>query len=172
MVIELPEGRLQSARRTASRARPIERGEKMELMTSEVEAAFEASSAAARAWRICACDRAPWKICSGADRTGAARMMRRFWAVLIGRNKEFLRDRGRWVEPTVPVLRGVRHGLRFFGQRPGCVQGRRRRRDLRCRLGFAATKHLKFVPFGRREPPALGSFGIIGSTCSFRRACR
>ncbi|MBI4060153.1 MAG: ABC transporter permease [Elusimicrobia bacterium] len=75
-------------------------------------------------------------------------MMRRFWAVLIGRNKEFLRDRGAmgWniLFPFFVVF-GMAFAFSDRGQdvfKVG-VEGE----AAALPPGFKSTKHLKFVPF-------------------------
>ena len=75
-------------------------------------------------------------------------MMRRFWAVLIGRNKEFLRDRGAlgWnlLFPFFVVF-GMAFAFSDKAQdvfKVGVVG-----EVSSLPPGFAATKHLKFVPF-------------------------
>jgi ABC-2 type transport system permease protein len=75
-------------------------------------------------------------------------MMRRFWAVLIGRNKEFLRDRGAlgWniLFPFFVVF-GMAFAFSDKGQdvfKVGVVG-----EVSALPAGFGATKHLKFVPF-------------------------
>ncbi|MEK7233871.1 MAG: ABC transporter permease [Elusimicrobiota bacterium] len=83
-------------------------------------------------------------------------MMRRFWAVLIGRNKEFLRDRGAlgWnlLFPFFVVF-GMAFAFSDNGQDVFKVGVVGERSSLP--LGFAATKHLKFVPLADRTS-ALG----------------
>lgn len=75
-------------------------------------------------------------------------MMRRFWAVLVGRNKEFLRDRGAlgWnlLFPFFVVF-GMAFAFSGKGQdvfKVGVVG-----EVSSLPPGFAATKHLKFVSF-------------------------
>lgn len=75
-------------------------------------------------------------------------MMRRFWAVLIGRNKEFLRDRGA-VGWNILFPFFVVFGMAFaFSEKAqdafkvGVVG-----EASSLPSGFASTKHLKFVPF-------------------------
>lgn len=83
-------------------------------------------------------------------------MMRRFWAVLVGRNKEFLRDRGAlgWnlLFPFFVVF-GMAFAFSGKGQdvfKVGVVG-----EAAALPPGFAATKHLKFVAFGDKAD-ALG----------------
>jgi len=83
-------------------------------------------------------------------------MMRRFWAVLIGRNKEFLRDRGalgwNFIFPFLVVF-GMAFAFSDKGQdvfKVGVVGG-----IASLPAGFGATKHLKFVAF-EDKTAALG----------------
>lgn len=83
-------------------------------------------------------------------------MMGRFWAVLVGRNKEFLRDRGAlgWnlLFPFFVVF-GMAFAFSGKGQdvfKVGVVG-----EIASLPPGFAATKHLKFVPF-EEKADALG----------------
>ncbi|MDP3544305.1 MAG: ABC transporter permease [Elusimicrobiota bacterium] len=83
-------------------------------------------------------------------------MMRRFWAVLVGRNKEFLRDRGAlgWnlLFPFFVVF-GMAFAFSGKGQdvfKVGVVG-----EVSALPPGFSATKHLKFVAFGEKAE-ALG----------------
>ena len=75
-------------------------------------------------------------------------MIRRFWAILIGRNKEFLRDRGalgwNFLFPFFVVF-----GMAFaFSDRGQDIFKVGVTGDIAALpAGFAATKHLKFVPF-------------------------
>ncbi|MBI5247037.1 MAG: ABC transporter permease [Elusimicrobia bacterium] len=75
-------------------------------------------------------------------------MIRRFWAVLIGRNKEFLRDRGalgwNFLFPFFVVF-GMAFAFSDKGQdvfKVGVVGD-----AAALPAGFAATRHLKFVTF-------------------------
>lgn len=83
-------------------------------------------------------------------------MMRRFWAVLVGRNKEFLRDRGAlgWnlLFPFFVVF-GMAFAFSDKAQdvfKVGVVGA-----ESTLPAGFAATKHLKFVSF-EDKAAALG----------------
>ncbi|MDD5303795.1 MAG: ABC transporter permease [Elusimicrobia bacterium] len=83
-------------------------------------------------------------------------MMRRFWAVLIGRNKEFLRDRGAlgWnlLFPFFVVF-GMAFAFSDKAQdvfKVGVVG-----EISSLPSGFSSTKHLKFVPFDDKSS-ALG----------------
>ena len=75
-------------------------------------------------------------------------MMRRFWAVFVGRNKEFLRDRGAlaWnlLFPFLVVF-GMAFALSDKGQdvfKVGVVG-----EVSSLPAGFASTRHVRFVPF-------------------------
>jgi ABC-2 type transport system permease protein len=83
-------------------------------------------------------------------------MMRRFWAVLVGRNKEFLRDRGalgwNFIFPFFVVF-GMAFAFSDKAQdifKVGVVGP-----VTALPAGFGSTKHLKFVPF-EDEAAALG----------------
>ena len=83
-------------------------------------------------------------------------MMRRFWAVLVGRNKEFLRDRGalgwNFIFPFFVVF-GMAFAFSDKAQdifKVGVVG-----EPSALPAGFASTKHLKFVSFDDKTA-ALG----------------
>jgi ABC-2 type transport system permease protein len=83
-------------------------------------------------------------------------MIKRFWAVLVGRNKEFLRDRGalgwNFIFPFLVVF-GMAFAFSDKGQdvfKVGVVGP-----VSALPSGLASTKHLKFVPF-EDEAAALG----------------
>ncbi len=75
-------------------------------------------------------------------------MMRRFWAVLIGRNKEFLRDRGAmgW-NLLFPFFVVFGMAFAFSDKRQDVFKVGVLGEVSALPAGFGATKHLKFVPF-------------------------
>jgi ABC-2 type transport system permease protein len=83
-------------------------------------------------------------------------MIRRFWAVLIGRNKEFLRDRGAlsW-NLLFPFFVVFGMAFAFSGKGQDVFKIGVAGEVSALPPGFAATKHLKFVPI-LDEDEALG----------------
>lgn len=83
-------------------------------------------------------------------------MIRRFWAVLIGRNKEFLRDRGAlgW-NLLFPFFVVFGMAFAFNGKNQDVFKVGVSGDVSALPAGFAATRHLKFVPFSD-ESEALG----------------
>ncbi len=75
-------------------------------------------------------------------------MMRRFWAILIGRNKEFLRDRGAmgW-NLLFPFFVVFGMAFAFSDKRQDVFKVGVMGEVSALPVGFGATKHLKFVPF-------------------------
>lgn len=75
-------------------------------------------------------------------------MMRRFWAVLIGRNKEFLRDRGAmgW-NLLFPFFVVFGMAFAFSDKRQDVFKVGVVGDVAALPAGFGATRHLKFVPF-------------------------
>ncbi|MBI2386010.1 MAG: ABC transporter permease [Elusimicrobia bacterium] len=75
-------------------------------------------------------------------------MTRRFWAVLIGRNKEFLRDRGAlgW-NILFPFFVVFGMAFAFSDKSQDVFKVGVAGEVSALPAGFAATKHLKFVPF-------------------------
>ena len=94
-------------------------------------------------------------------------MMRRFWAVLVGRNKEFLRDRGAlgWnlLFPFFVVF-GMAFAFSGKGQdvfKVGVVGP-----VSSLPPGFSATKHLKFVSFEDKAGASLKIEAQCEGDCS------